>query len=126
MHPPRVDPDEERARVLPVVAVPRRGIFGFASLFGAALRPTPCDGSREGALHADYRLTVAIFRAFEPLMSGTLLAWEYCTHHAADGEFIAGLTPEETVDVVGPLLLNDPRIRLRADTPIVLDRALPS
>jgi lauroyl/myristoyl acyltransferase len=109
------------ARVLPLVAMPRGGIFGFASAFGPVLLPRRGDGSREAALHADYRLTVAMFRAYEPLMARALPYWQYCTGHAADAAFVAGLAPEDTVDIVGPLLLEDPRICLREDVPIRLD-----
>jgi len=114
------------ARVLPVVALPGRGLFGFACAFGPLLRPVGGDGSREGALHADYRLTLALFRAYEAFMDGDLQHWQYCTSHAADGAFATGLTPQETVDVVGPLLLDDPRLRLAADVPIRLDEGLPA
>ena len=93
-------------RILPVVAQPLQDLFGFANQFGNQIEAGVTDGSPEGDLHADYRATLGMFRAFEPMMKDNLFYWQYAYSHQPMDR-ASGTNP---VDISSAVLLNDPYI----------------
>lgn len=102
------------ARILPVVVQPMQDLFGFTNRFCSQIEVGQTDGSQEGDLHADYRATLGMFRALQPLMEDSLFYWQYAyTHQSVD--CASGTNP---VDVSSAVLLKDPYINLSQFTPI--------
>lgn len=102
------------ARILPLVAQPDQGLFGFTNQFGQQIESGQTDGSPEGDLHADYRTTFAMFRALESLMKTGLIYWQYVhSHEPMDRS--SGLN---SVGVPSAVLLMDPYVNLAKSNPI--------
>lgn len=108
------------ARVLPVVANERSGLFGFENAFGALLSSGHSDGSPAGNLHADYRLTLAMYRAFEPMMRDRLHHWQYVANHMAASALTTTLDSAELIGMAAPLFLRDPNVQVQTAAPILL------
>ena len=102
------------ARILPVVAQPRQDLFGFSNQFGTQIESGQTDGSPEGDLHANYRATLSMFRALEPLMEDSLFYWQYVYSHQPMDRAIG----TNLVDVSSAVMLKDPYINLSPLPPI--------
>lgn len=106
------------AHVLPTVSRPGPGLFEFTTAFGLLLDPCVGTGLTGSELHADFRTTMALFSRFEPLMSGQLHYWQYAPGHVASHQ---GTPTPQAILTTAPALLQDPRITVNLQFPILLD-----
>lgn len=107
-----------RARILPMVARPTGRLLEFNNSFGTPFQAFDDGTSAVATTHDDFRTTLKLFRALEPMMTDQLLYWQYARGHVVVSERELNRTPLLTL---AAMMLADPRVNVDLSRPLVVD-----